>query len=340
MKFYNDHFLSVEQLDPNSIQSLFILADKMKKYTDRQLTSKVLDGAILCSLFFEPSTRTRLSFGSAFNLLGGSVRETVGSGASSLSKGESLFDTAKVVSHYSDVITMRHPDKYSVNKFSKGSTVPVINAGDGANEHPTQALLDLYTIHKELKTKKKLINNAHIVFIGDLKHSRTIHSLCKLLTHYKGLNITFVSPDALTMPLQALDELYDSGVIINQTYHLEQSFNCDVIYQTRIQEERFNSQEDANKYRGIYRLNQSVYQSSFGNSGIIMHPLPRDSRPQANELDTDLYPLEHESKKSNLRIFEQSNNGLAIRMALFIKILDVESSLGSNDQPVIWKTNR
>ena len=226
MSFFNQHLLSIEQLNPDSAESLFNLADKMSPYTNRQKISKVLDGAILCNLFFEPSTRTRLSFGSAFNLLGGNVRETTGEATSSISKGESLYDTAKAVSHYSDIIVMRHPKRDSVKEFSRGSNVPVINGGDGANEHPTQALLDLYTIRNELKARNKSIHKAHIVFIGDLKHSRTVHSLCKALCYYKGLKITFISPDELQAPANILSALEKNELSISTTNNLSENFNC------------------------------------------------------------------------------------------------------------------
>ena len=143
----------------------------------------MLEGAILGNLFFEPSTRTRVSFGTAFNLLGGEVRETTGMSNSALAKGESLYDTARVLSGYSDIITMRHPDSGSVAEFSQGSRVPVINGGDGANEHPTQALLDLYTIQKELLYHGGNIDGLHIAMMGDLKYGRTVHSLSLSLIH-------------------------------------------------------------------------------------------------------------------------------------------------------------
>src|SRR6056300_284698 len=149
----------------------------MRPYAHRERITRVLEGAILGSMFFEPSTRTRISFGSAFNLLGGEVRETTGFETTAIAKGESLYDTARVLSGYSDIIAMRHPDAGSVEEFSKGSRVPCINGGDGANEHPTQALLDLYTIRKELHSKDKQIDGLHIAMVGDLKFGRTVHSL-------------------------------------------------------------------------------------------------------------------------------------------------------------------
>ena len=185
MKFEGSHILSVNQFDRESIERVFDVANQMVPYAKRQKRTTVLEGAILGNLFFEPSTRTRVSFGTAFNLLGGEVRETTGMSNSALAKGESLYDTARVLSGYSDIITMRHPDSGSVAEFSQGSRVPVINGGDGANEHPTQALLDLYTIQKELLYHGGNIDGLHIAMMGDLKYGRTVHSLSKLLCLFK-----------------------------------------------------------------------------------------------------------------------------------------------------------
>ena len=163
MKFEGSHILSVSQFDRDAISRILEVSSLMAPYAMRKKRCHVLDGAILNNLFFEPSTRTRVSFGAAFNLLGGYVRETVGQENSSLSKGESLFDTARVISGYSDVIAMRHPAMHSVEEFSTGSSVPVINGGDGANEHPTQALLDLFTIQSEMAPHNKTLDGLNIV---------------------------------------------------------------------------------------------------------------------------------------------------------------------------------
>src|SRR5690606_27855006 len=181
-------------------------------YAHRRRITKVLDGAILGSMFFEPSTRTRVSFGCAFNLLGGEVRETTGFESSSLSKGESLHDTARVLSGYSDVIVMRHPQAGSVAEFAASSRVPVINGGDGVNEHPSQALLDLYTIQKELKHHgRDSIDGLSIGMIGDLKYGRTVHSLCRLLALFNNITITLISPDELRMPAEIVEQLRSAG---------------------------------------------------------------------------------------------------------------------------------
>ena len=334
MTFQGCHILSVSQFDRESIARILHISSIMAPYAARKKRCHVLDGAILNSLFFEPSTRTRISFGTAFNLLGGFVRETVGEENSSLSKGESFFDTAQVISGYSDIITMRHPQMHSVSEFAKGSNVPVINGGDGANEHPTQALLDLFTIQSEMKQFGKGLDNLHIVLMGDLKHGRTVHSLSKLFSLYNNLKITLVAPAALQMPDTIIATLTNAGHEVILTDTMAGNLNSDVIYQTRIQQERFNSKEEADLYRGHFSLNKEVYQQYCRENTVIMHPLPRDSRPEANELDTDLDDLDH------MAIFRQAQNGVLVRMALFALTLGVENQLSQYEKPVNWFSNK
>jgi len=334
MKFEGSHILSVSQFDRDSISRILEVSSLMAPYAMRKKRCHVLDGAILNNLFFEPSTRTRVSFGAAFNLLGGYVRETVGQENSSLSKGESLFDTARVISGYSDVIAMRHPAMHSVEEFSTGSSVPVINGGDGANEHPTQALLDLFTIQSEMAPHNKTLDGLNIVLMGDLKHGRTVHSLSKLLSLYKNMKVTMISPDALKMPDSVISSLTNAGHEVVITDKIENNLSCDIIYQTRIQQERFASKDEANLYRGHFSLNKEIYQQFCQKHTVIMHPLPRDSRPEANELDTDLNDLD------NLAIFRQAQNGVLVRMALFALTLGVESKLSRFEKPVTWYTNK
>ena len=334
MKFQGSHILSVSQFDRDAISRILQVSSLMAPYAARKKRCHVLDGAILNNLFFEPSTRTRVSFGTAFNLLGGFVRETVGEENSSLSKGESLFDTAQVISGYSDVITMRHPKILSVEEFSRGSSVPVINGGDGANEHPTQALLDLFTIQSEMAPFGKSLDGLNIVLMGDLKHGRTVHSLSKLLSLFKHIKITMVSPTALQMPDDVISILTNAGHQVKITDELGDNLACDVIYQTRIQQERFASKDEANLYRGHFSLNKQVYQKYCKENTVIMHPLPRDSRPEANELDVDLDDLD------NLAIFRQAQNGVLVRMALFALTLGVEDKLSEFEQPVHWYSNK
>ncbi|MFT4725155.1 MULTISPECIES: aspartate carbamoyltransferase [unclassified Colwellia] len=334
MKFEGSHILSVSQLNRDAISRILEVSSLMAPYAMRKKRCHVLDGAILNNLFFEPSTRTRVSFGAAFNLLGGAVRETVGQENSSLSKGESLFDTARVISGYSDIIAMRHPTMYSVEEFSKGSSVPVINGGDGANEHPTQALLDLFTMQSEMAPYNKTLDGLNIVLMGDLKHGRTVHSLSKLLSLYKNMKVTMISPDALNMPDSIISSLTNAGHQVVVTDKIDHNLSCDIIYQTRIQQERFASKDEANLYRGHFSLNRKIYQQFCQQHTVIMHPLPRDSRPEANELDSDLNDLD------NLAIFRQAQNGVLVRMALFALTLGVENKLSQFEKPVTWYTNK
>ena len=310
MNFTGAHILSISQFQRQDVEQIFSVADRMEPYALRKRVTRVLEGAILGNMFFEASTRTRVSFGSAFNLLGGEVRETAGFESSALVKGESLQDTARVLSGFSDVICMRHPQEGSVADFAAASRVPVMNGGDGANEHPTQALLDLYTIARELQAKGRKIDGLRIAMIGDLRHGRTVHSLSKLLSLYDNVQVTLVSPKELALPDSIVEEMRSAGVDVSISDELNNSIaNVDIVYSTRIQEERFTSKEEADLYRGKFRLNQAIYTQYCEPNTVIMHPLPRDSRSDANELDSDL------DNNPNLAIFRQTDNGLLVRMA-------------------------
>lgn len=334
MQFTGANILSVNQFDADAIRQVFAIADKMQPYAHRQKRTRVLEGAILGNLFFEPSTRTRVSFGTAFNLLGGEVRETTGMESSALAKGESLYDTARVLSSYSDIIAMRHPKAGSVAEFAEGSRVPVINGGDGSNEHPTQALLDLYTIEKELEHNQLSIDGMHICMMGDLKYGRTVHSLSKLLAMHKNVCFTLISPPELSMPDDILSLLDSAGHRVTVTERIEGSLDADIVYQTRIQQERFASLQDADQYRGKFRLNHEIYTKHYKPNTVIMHPLPRDSRSEANELDNDL------NQNPNLAIFRQADNGVLIRMALFALTLGVDHLLEKYATDVVWHSNK
>ncbi len=329
-QFTGQHILSVNQFDRESIETIFNVADKMAPYAKRQKRTTVLDGAILGNLFFEASTRTRVSFGCAFNLLGGFVRETTGMKSSALAKGESLYDTARVISSYSDIIAMRHPQSGSVAEFATGSRVPVINGGDGPNEHPTQALLDLYTLQKELTHFGKSIDGLHITLMGDLKYGRTVHSLSKLLSLYKDIHFNLIAPDALALPDSVLSVIDNAGHKISIHEQFEGHLKSDIVYQTRVQEERFESKAEADKYRGRFRLNQKIYTEHCKSNTVLMHPLPRDSRLDANELDNDL------NDNPYLAIFRQVDNGVLVRMALFALALGVEDQLEKYETTVPW----
>ena len=335
MDFKGSHILSTDQFDRSDIDQLFSVADDLEPYSLRKKVTRVLEGAILGNMFFEPSTRTRISFGAAFNLLGGAVRETTEVGTSSLIKGESLIDTAQVLSSYSDIIVMRHPDEDSVKSFSEASRVPVINGGDGSNEHPTQALLDLYTIKKELEAKKKTIDGLRIALVGDLKFGRAVHSLIKILCLYEGATINLISPKELSLPNSYIDLLTKAGIKISQSENLEEGIaEVDIIYMTRIQEERFKDKSDAKKYKGLLSLYKEIYTANCEPNTVIMHPLPRDSRKEANELDSDLY------ENPNLAIFRQADNGVVIRMALFSLVLGVADLIHKTSRTVNWHTSK
>jgi aspartate carbamoyltransferase catalytic subunit len=333
-QFQGQHILSVNQFDRHNIQDIFSIADKMAPYAQRKKRTTVLDGAILGNLFFEPSTRTRVSFGCAFNLLGGEVRETTGMSSSALSKGESLYDTARIISSYSDVIAMRHPAEGSVATFSQGSRVPVLNGGDGANEHPTQALLDLYTIEKELAHSSQAIDGINITLMGDLKFGRTVHSLSKLLSLYDNIHFTLISPKELAMPDSILSIIDNAGHKLTISDNFEGNLKSDIVYQTRVQEERFASKAEANQYRGRFRLNQKIYTQHCKSNTVIMHPLPRDSRSDANELDNDM------NANPNLAIFRQADNGVLVRMALFALTLGVQDIIQKYESAVPWYSTK
>lgn len=334
MNFTGSHILSISQFDRQDVELLFRIADDMEPYAQRARRTRVLDGAILGNLFFEPSTRTRVSFGTAFNLLGGEVRETTDIKASAIAKGESLYDTARVISGYSDVVAMRHPVAGSVEEFARASRVPVLNAGDGPSEHPSQALLDLYTIRKELKIQGP-VEGLRIALVGDLKYGRTVHSLCKLLSLYDKIRFTLVSPRELAMPGEIVEELLAAGHTVVETENMEEGLHDnDTVYLTRIQEERFADQKEADIYRGKFRLNQAIYTQHCKPNTVIMHPLPRDSRAEANELDNDM------NENPALAIFRQTDNGVVIRMALFALVLGVSDQVHKHACDVNWYTAR
>lgn len=333
MNFVGSHILSVQQFDRQAIESVFAVADRMVPYARRNRMTRVLEGAILGNMFFEPSTRTRVSFGCAFNLLGGEVRETTEIKASAIAKGESFYDTARVLSGYSDIIVMRHQMEGSVEEFASASRVPVVNAGDGSNEHPSQALLDLYTIKKEVGAQGKDIDGLRIALIGDLRYGRAVHSLCKLLSLYDDIHFTLISPPELGLPESYTKDIVAAGHEVAESTELETGIShADIVYVTRTQEERFATQEEADRYKGLFRLNQSIYTEYCEPNTVIMHPLPRDSRGNANELDNDL------NENPNLAIFRQTDNGVLIRMALFALIMDVADQVDDFSRDVNWYT--
>lgn len=322
--------LSVDQFTRESVEDLFRVADQMQPIARRQKVSRVLEGAVLGNLFFEASTRTRVSFGAAFCRLGGSVCDTTGFTFSSMAKGESIYDTSRVMSGYVDAMVIRHPEKGSVAEFAQATNIPVVNGGDGPGEHPSQALLDLYTILTEFSRLGKLLDGAHIALVGDLKYGRTVHSLIKLLALYRGLTFTLIAPRGLEMPQYLLEETGKQGHTIKQGSSLEEGLvGADVIYATRVQKERFAA-EELEGYTPDFQVNKAIIDKCCGPDVIVMHPLPRDSREGANDLSVD---LNHDSR---LAIFRQTDNGIPVRMAIFAVLLGVESLVQHSLRDVTW----
>lgn len=335
MDFTCAHILSTNQFGRDDVDRLFAVADKMQPYARREKSNHALAGALLGSMFFEPSTRTRISFGCAFHLLGGRVNETTGFEHSAIAKGESLYDTARVLSGYSDVIVMRHPEAGSVGRFAEASRVPVINGGDGSNEHPTQALLDLYTIQRERRRTGGSLDKLRIALIGDLKYGRTAHSLCRLLCLYERPCIKLISPERLGMPELELESMRASGADVVLSDDMKAHINdVDIVYATRIQEERFEYPDEAAQYRTLYHLNEAIYTSHCQPHTVIMHPMPRDSRLGESELGADL------NEHPNLAIFRQADNGILVRMALFALIFGVADTLDRSERPLPWRSLR
>lgn len=326
------HLISVEQYSKETIEELFKIADIMQPIAKRKKISRILEGAILANLFFEASTRTRISFGAAFCRLGGSVCDTTGFSFSSFIKGESIYDTSRVISGYADIIVVRHPIKGSAEKFANSSTIPIINAGDGDGEHPTQALIDLYTIKKEFLRINKKIDGMHIVITGDLKNGRTVHSLVKLLSLYKNIKFTFISPIHLEMPDNIITLISKNNNIVNQINNFNEKLeNIEIIYCTRIQSERFTDKSLNTQYTSEFQINKNLVNKICQPNTLIMHPLPRDSRLGSNDLSTDL------NFDQRLTIFKQTDNGIPIRMAIFAIFLKIENFIKNSMKDLKWK---
>lgn len=310
------HLLSVQQFDRESLQRLFELADLVRPIAAGKSVCTVLDGAILGSLFFEPSTRTRLSFESAFLRLGGEVTTTTGFTFSSMAKGESIADTSRVVSGYSDVLVVRHPDEGSVAEFAAASVVPVINAGDGAGEHPSQALLDFYTLKRELGSRDKQLDGRTVAVIGDLKYGRTVHSLMKLLSLATNITFKTYSPPSLELPTEVARYARGRGHQVRDCASVPEALDgADVVYATRVQRERMTEEVLANANVSGNLLNKQILLDAGASEIIIMHPLPRDSRMDSFDLSSDVDEL------PGLSIFRQTDNGVLIRMAIFLTAL-------------------
>lgn len=291
------HIIESQQFDRELLEKLFDLADKLENDSTRYL-----EGRVMASLFYEPSTRTRFSFESAMLRLGGSVLATENAKEfSSSAKGETLEDTIRVINHYADIIVMRHFEKGAAAKAAAVSKVPIINAGDGAGQHPTQALLDAYTIKRE----KKKIDGLKIAMVGDLKNGRTVRSLSYLLGKFERIEIVFASPPELAIGEDILEYLDKHNIKYIQLNNLLDAIpEADIVYQTRIQKERFEDPKDVEKFKGLFRITpDSVKKMKPG--AIIMHPLPRVDEIS---IEVDLLP--------QAIYFKQAYYGLLARKAL------------------------
>ncbi|HEY2704483.1 MAG TPA: aspartate carbamoyltransferase [Candidatus Dormibacteraeota bacterium] len=297
-----DHVVSAHQFDRDLLEQVVERAAALDGVRDRRL-----EGRIMATLFYEPSTRTRLSFESAMVRMGGSVIGTEAAREfSSAIKGETLEDTVRMVEAYADVIVLRHDEAGAAARAAAVASVPIVNAGDGPGEHPTQALLDLVTIHRELGR----VDGLHVILCGDLRHGRTARSLALLLTLYQGVRITMVAPQVVQMEPDILGLLHSRGVPYRITDNLiEAVADADVVYQTRIQKERFADPADFGRARGDTRIDARVM-ARLPAAAIVMHPLPRVDEIHP-EVDAD----------PRAAYFRQARNGVAVRMALLEMLL-------------------
>ena len=335
MNFTGSHILTIDQFQLDDVRQVFATAARMELFAQRKQRTRVLEGAVLGNLFFEASTRSRFSFAAAFERLGGAVRDMTGFEHTSFQKGESIHDTSRVMSGYVDVMVVRHPEVGKVHEFASATHIPVINSGDGTGEHPTQALLDLYTVQKETRTPVEKISRLRVAVVGDLRHGRTVHSLVKIMALLDRLAFSFVAPDALQMPTELVELARQRGHSVAMTESLDEGLEgADVVYCTRLQEERFATAAEAAKYRGMYAINRQVFERRCKPTAFVMHPLPRDSRTGAMEIASDLdgHPA--------LAVFRQADNGIAVRMALFVLVLGVADKVDSSAQEVGWYVPR
>jgi len=301
------HVIEAQQFDPATLAELFQVTEKMEGVVAE---GGVLDyqKRVMATLFYEPSTRTRFSFETAMHRLGGRVISTENAAEfSSVAKGETLEDTIRIMNAYSDVIVLRHQEVGAAKRAAAVSRIPVINAGDGVGQHPTQALLDLYTIRKEIGA----IEGLRIAMVGDLAQGRTVRSLAYLLSKYRDVKIHFVAPPLLKMKQDILDHLREHHVWFTEETELEKVLpEVDVVYQTRIQKERFGDRSaDYERCRGVYVINQASLRLMKPNA-IVMHPLPR--------LDEITMEVDEDPRAA---YFRQAQNGLYVRMALLTMTL-------------------
>ena len=297
----NKSLISIQDFSKEEILHILETAREFEK----NRTQNILEGKVIACIFFEPSTRTRLSFETAVNRLGAKVIGFSDASNTSVSKGETLKDTIKMVSNYVDMIIMRHPLEGSSRYASEISSVPVVNAGDGANQHPSQTLLDLYSI---MQTQGRL-EGLDINMVGDLKYGRTTHSLLQAMSHFDP-EFVFTSPGELKMPVEYKDFLQKKGIKYTETASLEEHLNdCDILYMTRVQQERFTDPVEYEKVKNFYRLEASMLKNVRPNMKIL-HPLPR-----VCEIDQDVDDTPH------AYYFKQAENGLYVRMAIISYLL-------------------
>jgi len=300
------HILNITDLDQSDLGQILSVAGSIA--ANPSIYGEVAKGKILATLFFEPSTRTRLSFESAMLRLGGSVIGFTDAACSSAAKGESPQDTARVVSGYCDLMAVRHPVAHTPHQMARAAAVPVINAGDGANEHPTQTLTDLVTIHQRFGR----LDGLTVGMCGDLKYGRTVHSLIRVLARYPGNRFVLIAPPALGMPREILESLEESGVPYTVCEDLEEALpQLDVLYMTRIQAERFIDKAAYEAFKGIYILTRAKLQAAREDM-IVLHPLPR-----VDEIAPDV------DEDPRAWYFRQTQLGVYARMALMLMLLGI-----------------
>lgn len=303
---HGEDILSVDQFGTERLEYLFDLARQMRQIVEEKGGTDILNGRVLACLFYEPSTRTSSSFISAMERLGGSVIPiTQGVHFSSVSKGETLPDTIRTLEQYSDVIVLRHPEIGSARVAADYAKIPVINAGDGPGEHPTQALLDLFTIREELGR----IDGLKIAMVGDLRFGRTVHSLTKLLLHY-DVSLRFVSPEILRLPLKIMNQVIDAKMKVRETHDVADVIeNADVLYVTRVQKERFSDLAQYESVKNHYEITPELM-AHAKDKMVVMHPLPR-----VGEIH---YAVDSDPRAA---YFRQVRNGMFIRMAILASVM-------------------
>lgn len=301
------HLLESNNFTKNETESLLMVAENISKYPEKY--RELAKYKRLATLFYESSTRTRISFETAMQKLGGDVIGFPSAEVSSASKGESVEDTIRVIQCYADIVAMRHPKEGTARLASEYSGIPIINAGDGSNEHPSQTMLDLYTIKQRLGR----LDNFVIGFCGDLKYGRTVHSLIQILNkYYSGIEFYFISPEELKMP----DRFLEENMKYSEVNDLETTIDkLDILYMTRIQQERFSSKEEYMRFNGVYVLDGNKMKNAK-NSMAVMHPFPR-----VNEITLEV------DKDPRAAYFEQVQNGLYIRMALIMALLGIKDPI-------------